>query len=1134
MRSVRDTFIVQSYTKKEIKQYWLEKFKGQLKYTSLLNTDTRKCILNDYQKFTFKIHKNIDKNLNLENFFDNNIKTYALLLATLKCLIYKYTLNNDVIVLSPIIRKESYKNSYSKSVFIRDSITNDLSLEDVLHNVLQSINEAYLNQDYKFEELFEHLMFPNGNFNTCLTDIACVLNNIHSNQEYINMHCNIIFVFDSFNEFIKGTILYNPNIFSRQMISQIHKHFISIFKSYLLNVKIKIRDLNFTNEEDMKNIIQFNNTNKKYDNNKAIYEIFEDQVKENPYNIAIKYNDIQINYKELNSKVNKLARFLIKKGVNIGDYIALISERSIDMIVGAMAILKAGGAYVPISKNLPKTRIDYILRDSNVSIILMQSNLLKDDYSDYEVILLDKDNFDDENDKDIGKISGPHDLAYILYTSGTTGNPKGVLIEHRSVVNLSQWFGKTYNLDKNKNVLHMTNISFDVSVEETITTLLNGATIVILPENMILNQNTFKEFIDKYDINIAQFVPITLKELLLKNKKMNSLKVVICGGDKLDSKLRDEVLDLGYTLYNNYGPTEATVDSIFTRCRKGKNVIGKPINNTQILICDEFNVIQPIGVAGELCIMGDGVARGYLNNKELTMKKFVSSPLNTNKKMYKTGDFARWLPDGNIEFIGRIDDQVKINGVRIELGEIESKILCHKDIENAAVIAKPYQNGNLCIYAYFTSKRVLSSKELKEHLTKYLPDYMIPKYFIHISKFPLMPSGKIDKNKLSENNIYIKHETKYIPPSNYIEKKLVEIWKDELGLDKIGINENFFDLGGDSLKAAIIAHRIHKEVSNSISLSDIFENFTIEHIARNISHKEQKILFNKEESDENLVFLKKNVNSNLNCFIVHAGNGEVEIYTELCKYLKQDFNYWGIRANRLNCYAPINIRIETIAKYYIDKIKMIQPKGPYYILGWCIGGSIAFEMALQLEKMNEEVKFLGLINSFAPDREFWGEISPFTVESEIEEATRYFNEQSFRNELLKQKDIEHIWKYTINYFKKLNISPETIKQFVVDDMDKAIPNYNGKISVQEIIYYINILRTFDNARALYIPSRKVNTQVHFFAANQEKTSNIKVWNKYCTIPIKVYEIIGNNFSIFSKPNVLWFANKFNNIDISII
>lgn len=416
-------------------------------------------------------------------------------------------------------------------------------------------------------------------------------------------------------------------------------------------------------------------------------------------------------------------------------------------------------------------------------------------------------------------------------------------------------------------------------------------------------------------------------------------------------------------------------------------------------------------------------------------------------------------------------------------------------------------------------------EELKAYLYKYLPQYMVPNYFKKIMEWPLTPNKKIDKQLLSQWHCGSKLK-KHIAPRDSKEKEIEKIWKRVLKQSKISIDEEFIDVGGDSLQATLLSNMLLEQFQIQIPLTEIF-TCTISEMAKLIKEnpQEQQII-----KDENLILLKRGNDSQKNLFLIHAGNGEAEVFIDICDNISIDVNIWGIRADRQMDYSPRNVSLEKIAESYVKKIIKVQSNGKISLMGWCIGGSIAFEMALQLEAKGREIGFFGMINSFAPDIKFWGEVPEFTISSEVRKISRYPRFADFKDKITNVQSIEEIWHKSIKFYQEIGLTANEMKGYVYDDMDRAIPNFEAdNITAFDIIYYINVLRTFDNVRALYVPENKLRTQCYFFRATNEQAANISLWNQYCEKKIEVLDVEGDNFTVLRYPGVLHFANLLNDL-----
>jgi thioesterase domain-containing protein/acyl carrier protein len=521
----------------------------------------------------------------------------------------------------------------------------------------------------------------------------------------------------------------------------------------------------------------------------------------------------------------------------------------------------------------------------------------------------------------------------------------------------------------------------------------------------------------------------------------------------------------------------------------------------------------------------------------------------TNDYFYKSGDLVRWLADGTIDFLGRIDQQVKIRGFRIELEEIQAQLLKHDLVKEAVIIDKKDESGEKYLCAYVVLMGECDITSLKSHLAAHLPNYMIPSYFVSIDRIPLNANGKVNREELPKPVLDV--ENHYEAPRSEVERKLVKIWADTLKLDKeiISIHDNFFERGGHSLKAAILVTRIREELGIAVPLLEIFKNSTIiglgQYIESSVSKNENKTYMTE---GDNLLLLRENapgVQAPTSLFFIHAGSGEVEVYIELCKHLDSRYNCWGLRVDRvdrINHFIPLDLSIPGLAAKYIKAIKQIQPNGPYIIIGWCAGGTIAFEMTRQLEQNGEKPGTLCLVNSYAPFAKFKTKAPKFNIASELnflKFLKSHLKEAELKKNLEKAVDITHIWQKTSDYLEQRNVSIEMLKKALPKNIADAIPlvpvdaaHKPTQQDLREFIYYVNILRSIDSARNAYKPQKKRNMSksnagAYFFGALHSSIKNKKHWSHYFAKPLKFYEITGDHYSIFKSPNVTAFAEQLN-------
>ena len=632
---------------------------------------------------------------------------------------------------------------------------------------------------------------------------------------------------------------YQTSRYSKQDIIDIHNRILNIINQVLQNVNIGINDVEIvTHKEKDKILHNFNNTKLDYPKDKTIVELFEEQVQKTPDNIAVVFGTEKLTYKELNEKANSLATYLRNKGIQRNDLVGVMVNRSLEMIIGILAVLKAGGAYIPIDPTYPKDRIDYMLKNSNSKLLLTQ-NHLRDLINFKNSICIDlKDNeIYSLSNTNLENVNVPEDLAYVIYTSGSTGLPKGVMLKQNNIINFIYGMMKEFAFTNKDTIVSITTFSFDIFVLESLLPLLNGIKMVIASEEEQTDINMFNDLCKNNNVTVLQTTPSRLQAILAKENSFSfitNLKYILVGGEPFPPALLKTLQESCKSrIYNMYGPTETAVwSSLKDLTNSDKINIGRPIANTQMYILDKFNNPLPIGITGELFIAGDGVCKGYLNNLELTTKVFINNPFVPNTLMYKTGDLCKLLPNGEIEYLERVDNQIKIRGLRIELGEIESQILAYNGIEKACVIKQTINNRDF-ISAYFTAKSKINITSLKKHLSNTLPKYMIPSYFTVLDKFPYTPNGKIDKKalKLPEEILSSSRENEYVAPRTDLEKQFVSIWEQILNVSPIGITDNFFELGGDSILAMNLNIEL-KTIINSISYADIFKFPTISELVK--------------------------------------------------------------------------------------------------------------------------------------------------------------------------------------------------------------------------------------------------------------------------------------------------------------
>jgi amino acid adenylation domain-containing protein len=802
---------------------------------------------------------------------ENNVTLNTIIQAVWGIILQKYNNTDDVVFGAVISGRppeiqgiESMVGLFINTIPVRVQCDENKSFKDLLKEVQKSsiqsdkygyypLAEIQSQTDLK-QNLIDHiLVFENypieetiGSLNN--KKLGFNIENIEFFDQ-TNYDLNIIIVPGKELD-IKFT--YNALIYDKNTIEKIKEHFKTTLKGIIRNQDIPIKDIEILNQEEKHQLLyDFNNVNAEYPKNKTIHELFEEQVNKTPDNTAVVFENDQLTYMELNEKSNQMARILSDNGVMPDDIVGIMVERSLDMIVSILGVLKAGGAYLPIDPEYPSDRISYMLKDSGASV-LIQKNRKYDIFFEGTIVDINEEKLSAIESTNLNKIISPSNLAYIIYTSGTTGKPKGVMIEHSNVVRLMFNNRMPFDFDENDVWTMFHSFNFDFSVWEMYGALLYGGKLVIVPKLTTQDTSEFLKLLYEEKVTILNQTPTAFYNLIEEDLKYNDselgIRCVIFGGETLKPiMLKDWRKKYPQTrLINMYGITETTVHVSFKEITEYEielNIsnVGKPIPTVTTYIMDRNMKLLPVGVAGELYVGGDGVARGYLNNIELTAQKFVQNPYKHGEKLYKSGDIAKFMYGGDIEYLGRIDHQVKIRGFRIELGEIEISLLKHPLIKEAVTISKEDKSGSNYICAYFIGEEELKTAQLRKYLSNDLPDYMIPSYFIQLEKMPLTLNGKIDRKALPEPDGIINTGVEYVAPADEVEERLLLLWQNVLEIEIISTIDNFFDLGGHSLKATILVSRIHKEFNVEFPLREVFKSPTIIEMAKYIKKAQKSV-----------------------------------------------------------------------------------------------------------------------------------------------------------------------------------------------------------------------------------------------------------------------------------------------------
>jgi amino acid adenylation domain-containing protein/non-ribosomal peptide synthase protein (TIGR01720 family) len=753
----------------------------------------------------------------------NDSGVFLILFAVTGILLNKYSGKDHVIIDTPLYNLKQEEKLFTQRVPLLLDVNPEESLKELLAKCQNILKQSYKYQNFPLELL--HNAFDTDQIyrSNVLVRYKGLHNTLANDTDY-----DLIIDIERADETLSFKLQYAENTFDAYFIESLEKHVIQLLK-YFNTTDVLIRDAKVLSKEEENYILhQFNNLKFDYAGDRTIQDLFEEQVLRTPDSLALIFEDQELTYKELNERANSLAHYLRETyQIQKDDLIGLLVDRSERMIIAILAILKAGAAYLPIDAEYPTERKEFILSDANIRLLLTESAFMFN-LGNYDggLFILDLQLSEIEKRKEnLQKINSSDDLAYVIYTSGSTGHPKGVMIEHRSNVNMSSDQIRQFGITGKDKVLQFASLAFDASVSEIFMALYSGATLVLVNKQLINEPELFIKYMRDKEVTVITFPPSYFS--LLDIEKLRFLRVIITAGEA--ARIKDASHASQFCDYfNAYGPTECAVcvsinkllpDNIYTTTIP----IGKPIANMEVYILDKCRHLVPVGVEGEIFVSGAGLARGYLNRSELTEEKFIPNPFYSETRMYHTGDLGRWLDDGTIEFIGRRDFQVKIKGYRIELGEIESTLLRYTGIKDVAVVARQDKKKSTYLAAYYSSDEPFEVEVLRQYLGSILPSHMIPERYISLPELPFNTSGKIDRKalpdpELSRGNL----KTKYVAPENIREQKMVSIWEEALNKTNIGVLDNFFYLGGDSIKSIKLVSLINKEFNIAIEVKDVF------------------------------------------------------------------------------------------------------------------------------------------------------------------------------------------------------------------------------------------------------------------------------------------------------------------------
>jgi amino acid adenylation domain-containing protein len=1025
-----------------------------------------------------------------------NVTLFITLLAAFNTLLYRYTQQEDIVICSPIANRnrseiEGLIGFFVNSLVLRTNLDNNPTFLELLSRVKEVALEAYAYQDLPFEKLVEELHPERDLSRNPLFQVSFSFQNTPiealelpglelSLLEFDNAAAKLDLEFNFWEdaEGLKLQVVYSIDLFDDNTITRMLGHFETLLLGIVSNPNQRLSDLRLLTEVEQKELlIDWNNTELQI-RKLCFHQLFEEQAERTPDAIAVVLENQQLTYKQLNNRANQIAHYLQELGVVPDSLVGIYVERSLEMIIGLLGILKAGGAYLPLDPTYPQERINFILADGKVNIILTQQQFYEClNLPGVKLVLLDKTEscFTCKPQKNAPSNVTLNNLAYVIYTSGTTGKPKGVLIEHLGLANLVAAQKEVFKIQNNERILQFASFSFDAAIFEIVMALGTGATLYLAKkENLLLGQPLIKLLQEKAITHVT-LPPAVLAAL--PKAELPALKTIISAGEVCS---QDIMKKWGFNrqFFNAYGPTEATVWTTISEIKdvNFKPSIGRPIINTQVYILDKYLQPVPIGIPGVLYIAGDGLARGYLQRPELNAERFIKHPV-INKRIYKTGDLARYQPDGNIEFLGRIDEQIKVRGFRIELGEITTVLRQFSGIKEAVVI--PMDNsGNKRLVAYIAlqEKPEITITEIRKLLKSKLPEYMIPGEFIILDALPLTPNGKVDYQSLLK--LKIPSQQLKVEPRNEGERAIAQIFSQVLNREIDSIKDNFFDLGGDSLLTISLIDKINKQFGKDLPLSELFLNPTIEGLA-NIINNENEVL-----KSSPLVAIQPH-GKKPPFFCVHPIFGTVFPYYQLAVSLGKEQPFYGIQPLGIDGKEAPLTSIEDMASYYIKAIKRLQAKGPYYIGGWSFGGLVALEIAQQLLTAGEEVALLAILDTQAPI---------------TNQKPSFIEGWKF----LFGTVVRYIWPFFTDYFYLITATSGESRKWLWRELI---------IGSLLRIYQANYQATVN-----YIPQPYAN-KITLFSSNKKADDLTMGWQEIATLGVDVNLVPGNHLTMLRKPHI---------------
>ncbi|HKG80266.1 MAG TPA: amino acid adenylation domain-containing protein [Pyrinomonadaceae bacterium] len=863
------------------------------------------------------------------------------------------------------------------------------------------------------------------------------------------------------------------------------------------------------------------------------HELFEAQVEKSPTAPAVLFDQEQLTYQELNERANQLAHYLRSQGYGPEKVVGICLEGSLELPIAVLGVIKSGAAYLPLDPDYPQNRLAFMIGDAGIDLIITHERILeKINYlgirclftidSDEQQALLRK-----QPTENPALVTSPRNACYVIYTSGSTGRPKGVVIEHRGLVNLMSFLPRMLGLGPGRRVLQFASFSFDQSVEELFEALVSGATLCLAKRDQMFPGYPLLTVLKDMHITDATLGPSVLAHL--PDAELPELQTVIAGGEALPANIVDRWAR-GRSFFNAYGPTETTWGSSAEKCEVGggRPNIGGPFANVNYYVVNEGLELSPVGEVGELLIGGAGVGRGYLARPDLSADRFIPDPFSGEEgaRLYRTGDLVKWLEDGKVDYVGRVDHQVKLRGFRIELGEIEAVLSENPDIAASVVVLYGEQDAQKELVVYLVSRSEnLNAEDLQRFMAARLPDYMVPRLYVFLTHLPLTPSGKVDPKALPSPEI-ARRRKEYVAPRTPVEEVITGLFVEVLQTDRVGVQDDLFGLGASSLQATMVSTLIQDSFKIQVPLAVVFDHPTVEQLAAvveaTLSNQAAQLDATASEEDNNgdgaaltnragLVSLRKGGAGAGHLYFIHDLSGQSTPMVQISKLLTADVNVWGIEANSNGDDEILKHSIKEMAADYIEKIRATNTAGVRYVGGWSFGGAVAYEIARQLAAGGEPVGFVAAIDADSLDGGKWHDL---TVQL-LNNLRNEFPQASSAVAPIEDRSVE--CQSLLNRISRYRNPLDDLKTATPEYIRQAIMGWD-EIDQERLIKTLKKVVSYAAALASYVPGERIDVTVEDFRATIGDTSMVADrWESFVSGPVRLHQLDGNHRTILSTP-----------------